>query len=148
MPQHYTRNTIAASFYCPTCGKDTLHRIDDRRRGPCLACIERLGEPKPSPAPAPPEQGQLFSRRSFIFLGALAAGAAITHKIKPPDYQPEYFICGTGEPGTLYWSVPAIPDQVWKDLKIMQERANVITGVTLDVNRTIIGQWADYYPIL
>jgi ribosomal protein L44E len=35
MAQHYTRNTKAVSEWCPTCGRFTMHRVDDRRRGPC-----------------------------------------------------------------------------------------------------------------
>lgn len=35
-PHHFTKSTVSASFYCPTCNKDTEHRIDDGRRGPCL----------------------------------------------------------------------------------------------------------------
>jgi hypothetical protein len=40
--QHFTRNTVSATFYCGKCGKSTPHRIDDRRKGPCLECIARL----------------------------------------------------------------------------------------------------------
>ena len=52
MPEHFTRNTVSASFWCSKCQKYTQHRIDDRRKGPCLECIERLNEqhdksPKP-----------------------------------------------------------------------------------------------------
>jgi hypothetical protein len=42
MTEHYTRNTISATFYCGKCGKRTQHRIDDRRKGPCLECIAKL----------------------------------------------------------------------------------------------------------
>jgi ribosomal protein L44E len=40
--QHFTRSTVSSAFYCPKCGKQTQHRIDDRRKGPCLGCIARL----------------------------------------------------------------------------------------------------------
>jgi ribosomal protein L44E len=61
MPQHFTRSTISAEFYCPTCRKPTQHRIDDRRKGPCLECIARL-ETKHSALSkrVPEKQGQLF----------------------------------------------------------------------------------------
>jgi len=36
MSQHYTRNTAAVLAYCPTCNRKTMHRVDDRRLGPCL----------------------------------------------------------------------------------------------------------------
>lgn len=42
MPQHFTRNTVSASLYCAKCQKQTQHRIDGVRRGPCLECIARL----------------------------------------------------------------------------------------------------------
>ena len=42
MPHHFTKNTVEASFYCAPCGKDTPHRVDSGRRGPCLTC---LGKP-------------------------------------------------------------------------------------------------------
>ena len=33
---HETRNTTAVSAWCNVCGKKTLHRVSDRRRGTCL----------------------------------------------------------------------------------------------------------------
>jgi len=42
MPEHYTRNTLECTVYCKRCGKDTQHRVDGGRRGPCLECIKRL----------------------------------------------------------------------------------------------------------
>jgi hypothetical protein len=42
MTEHFTRNTISASLWCAKCQKMTQHRIDDRRKGPCLECISRL----------------------------------------------------------------------------------------------------------
>jgi hypothetical protein len=42
MTQHYSRNTISADGWCSKCQRFTQHRIDDRRRGPCLECIARL----------------------------------------------------------------------------------------------------------
>lgn len=35
MSQHYTRNTRSVSVYCSTCRRHTVHRVDDRRLGPC-----------------------------------------------------------------------------------------------------------------
>jgi ribosomal protein L44E len=34
--QHFTRNTTQVLSYCPTCNRKTMHRVDDRRLGPCL----------------------------------------------------------------------------------------------------------------
>lgn len=42
MTQHFTRSTISAELYCAKCQKMTQHRIDDRRKGPCLECIAKL----------------------------------------------------------------------------------------------------------
>ena len=53
MSQHYTRSTVSAAFYCKKCGKETQHRIDDRRRGPCMECMARTDalatKPKKTP---------------------------------------------------------------------------------------------------
>ena len=37
MTQHYQRNVIAVMRYCPTCGTETMHRVDDKRVGNCLS---------------------------------------------------------------------------------------------------------------
>jgi ribosomal protein L44E len=42
MTQHFTRNTVSAAAYCPKCKKETQHRVDGVRKGPCLECIARL----------------------------------------------------------------------------------------------------------
>jgi len=42
MTQHFTRNTVSASLWCAKCQKQTQHRIDGVKRGPCLECIARL----------------------------------------------------------------------------------------------------------
>jgi len=34
--QHFTRNTTQVLHFCPTCNRQTMHRVDDRRLGPCL----------------------------------------------------------------------------------------------------------------
>ena len=44
MTQHFTRNTVSASHWCGKCQKQTQHRIDDKRLGPCLDCISRGDE--------------------------------------------------------------------------------------------------------
>lgn len=40
MTEHYTKNTVSVSAWCPKCRKETMHRVDAGRRGPCQACIE------------------------------------------------------------------------------------------------------------
>jgi hypothetical protein len=63
--QHYTRNTVSAAHYCPTCGKVTQHRIDDKRKGPCLECIARLDREHEEAAQAKIEaQGEMFPRKA------------------------------------------------------------------------------------
>lgn len=60
--QHFTRSTVSAAFYCSKCAKVTQHRIDDRRKGPCLECIARLeSQHAGAPKPEPERQGNLFS---------------------------------------------------------------------------------------
>jgi hypothetical protein len=61
--EHFTRNTVSATFYCGKCGKSTPHRIDDRRKGPCLECIARLDKKHDeAPRPEVEQQGDLFRR--------------------------------------------------------------------------------------
>lgn len=33
---HFPKNTVEAACWCDSCGRETPHRIDDGRRGPCL----------------------------------------------------------------------------------------------------------------
>jgi len=64
MTEHFTRNTVSAEFWCGKCSKRTQHRIDDRRKGPCLECIAKLEaqhtEHADSPKPPADEQQLLF----------------------------------------------------------------------------------------
>lgn len=64
MPEHFTRSTVSAAFWCGKCQKSTQHRIDDRRKGPCLECMARLESQQDSRTPCAPiptgRQGELF----------------------------------------------------------------------------------------
>jgi hypothetical protein len=60
MTEHFTRSTVSATFYCAKCGRTTQHRIDDRRKGPCLECIARLQAQHDAKAEAE-KQEELFS---------------------------------------------------------------------------------------
>lgn len=42
MPEHFTKRTVMARFWCLKCGQPTMHRVDSGRRGPCLVCLEKL----------------------------------------------------------------------------------------------------------
>jgi hypothetical protein len=47
MPEHFTKNTVEAKFYCGPCNKPTMRYIFDGRRGGCQECIKRReSEPK------------------------------------------------------------------------------------------------------
>jgi len=46
MPEHYTRDTISCTVWCAKCGRMTEHRVDDRRRGPCMGCLAKPIEPQ------------------------------------------------------------------------------------------------------
>ena len=67
MAEHYTKNTVSASAFCPKCRRETQHRIDCGRRGPCMVCLER----KPVQAEAQPTATQL----GLFDLGATARTA-------------------------------------------------------------------------
>lgn len=56
--EHYTKNTLAVSAWCPKCRKETMHRVDAGRRGPCLECIKNLENKPPAPASSDPGAGQ------------------------------------------------------------------------------------------
>lgn len=58
MPEHFTGNTISATFWCGKCHRRTQHRIDDHRKGPCLDCIARLEEKHVAAVKTEPERQQ------------------------------------------------------------------------------------------
>jgi hypothetical protein len=63
MPEHYPKSTVEVSVWCDPCGKATMHRVDDGRRGPCLECLKNLNDAalaRPTSAPAPATQEKLF----------------------------------------------------------------------------------------
>ena len=41
MSEHFTKNTVEASAWCPKCQKRTQHRVDQGLLGPCLVCIAK-----------------------------------------------------------------------------------------------------------
>lgn len=60
MGEHYPRATVSVSAWCKRCQKPTHHRIDDRRKGPCLECIAKLEREHVAAAPKSETQQDLF----------------------------------------------------------------------------------------
>ena len=60
MPEHYPSSTVEVTVWCKVCGRETPHRVDDRRRGPCLECLKKLETKAQEHKPAKPVQGRLF----------------------------------------------------------------------------------------
>lgn len=44
MTQHFSKNTVSASFYCNKCRKFTQHKISDGRKSHCLECAVKLDQ--------------------------------------------------------------------------------------------------------
>jgi hypothetical protein len=42
MKEFFTKSTVEAQCWCNRCGKQTIHRIDNGRKGACLTCMDRL----------------------------------------------------------------------------------------------------------
>lgn len=59
MPEHFTKSTVEASFWCNKCHQPTMHSVHDGRRGACLVCLAKLAESKPASLPAA-KQESLF----------------------------------------------------------------------------------------
>jgi hypothetical protein len=57
---HLSRNTVSAFYWCNKCSKQTEHRVDGGKKGPCLACLEKRGAPKTKPQQPAEVQERLF----------------------------------------------------------------------------------------
>lgn len=71
-PEHFTHNTVEASFWCNVCAKPTMHNVASGRRGSCLNCIERLRNQGSLPgmeSPKQPEQMTLEGTYGSIDVG-------------------------------------------------------------------------------
>jgi hypothetical protein len=63
MTEHFSRSTVSSAFWCGKCQKQTQHRIDGVRKGPCLECIARYdAAPKVEAPEKVQEQQSLFER--------------------------------------------------------------------------------------
>lgn len=60
-PEHFTHNTIEASFWCNVCHKPTMHNVASGRRGSCLDCIKRLDEQRCIPGTEKPKEPEQMS---------------------------------------------------------------------------------------
>lgn len=61
MPEHYTKDTVQAAAYCKPCCKQTMHRIDDGRLGPCMECMAKREKEHADRKSRPePKQANLF----------------------------------------------------------------------------------------
>jgi len=58
MAEHYTRNTTGVMKYCPTCGKNTMHKVSGKRIGLCTNSHVKKPEQKKEYLPS--NQGDLF----------------------------------------------------------------------------------------
>lgn len=59
--QHYPKNVVETSAWCRRCGKETMHRVDAPKLGPCLACMKALENPTiPGILPPEPQQVEMF----------------------------------------------------------------------------------------
>ena len=61
MTQHYPRNTVSVGAFCKKCQRETQHRVDGTRKGPCLDCIARLEAQASLPRKPPRTQLSLFT---------------------------------------------------------------------------------------
>ena len=44
MTIHYTKNTLEVTAWCPQCHRDTQHRVDEGRQGPCIDADHKVQE--------------------------------------------------------------------------------------------------------
>lgn len=59
MAEHYTRNTSGVLKWCPTCGRNTLHLVANKRVGLCSETHVKDTDKKPF-TPESGSQGDLF----------------------------------------------------------------------------------------
>ena len=62
MPEHFSKATIEAKFWCAKCHRPTMHYVSDGRRGSCQECMQQRDAEKEArdKIPARPKQGDLF----------------------------------------------------------------------------------------
>lgn len=62
MPQHYPKATVAVQVWCKVCHRETLHRVDSGRLGPCKECMAKQEREVLNRKPVEPvaKQGDLF----------------------------------------------------------------------------------------
>lgn len=65
--QHFMRNTVSASCWCARCSKMTQHRIDGVKRGPCLACVDKLALDIEESRRRETEKHEMAARQASLF---------------------------------------------------------------------------------
>ncbi len=58
MAEHYSRNTTAVLKYCPTCNRNTMHKVSGKRIGLCTN--SHVKEPAKKKETPDNNQGDLF----------------------------------------------------------------------------------------
>jgi len=62
MPEHFSKTTVQAKFWCAKCSGPTMHFVQDGRRGSCQECLKKLEQLhlEKQSEPPKPTQGFLF----------------------------------------------------------------------------------------
>ena len=64
MSEHHTKNTTGTMAFCKTCNRVTLHRVSDRRLGPCtevhVTGLSKVQQKRKEEREAAEEQPELF----------------------------------------------------------------------------------------
>lgn len=85
MTEHFSRSTVSSAFWCGKCQKQTQHRIDGVRKGPCLECIIKL-EAQHLGIPVAMRNGELAIRctdATFDLLMQHASGNRVEIEVPP-----------------------------------------------------------------
>lgn len=60
MSEHFSCLTVSVGAWCGRCQKQTQHRVDRGRKGPCLDCIDKLELQHAAKPTSPPPQISFF----------------------------------------------------------------------------------------
>jgi len=135
MGEHYTRNTVSAEAWCPKCGKRTQHRVDDRRLGPCLECIEHLDQEKQklSEAQFVLCRGQLHSDRCPIcerMKECMQCFCRRCYFALPKPMQSSLWINRTDQAGLIQWAESYTAAKDWLRRQFGESTGNLFEAMT------------------